>query len=242
MISEKRVLGIITARGGSKGLPGKNVKPLCGKPLIGWTIEAAKQSHLIDDIVVSTDCEQIASISREFGAEIPFLRPANLATDEATSFDVIKHAIEQLQEDGREYEYVISLEPTSPLRESHDIDNAVYQMIEKGAGAIVGVCRAESTNPCFMYRKNTDGFLKSFIAEKIDSSLAIRRQDIEPVYYLEGSVYVSRIDVFLERQGFYHEGTMGYEVPKWKSPEIDDEIDFLLVEAIMKHRRIYNGC
>lgn len=234
MIGDARVLGLVTARGGSKGLPGKNIKPLHGKPLIAWTIEAAHQSFLIDDLIVSTDCEKIADIARCTGAEVPFLRPAEFAADTSTSFDAIKHALDWLKKDGRSYEYIVLLEPTSPLREATDIDNALQNMIAKNATAIVGVCKTETMHPEFMYRKNKLGRLTAFIEKE---NKALRRQDIDDLFFLEGSVYASKVDTFLDEKGFYHAGTLGYEVPKWKSPEIDDEIDFLFIEAIMQHKK-----
>lgn len=235
MINNGLVLGLVVARGGSKGLPGKNIRPLCGKPLIGWTIEAGRKSQFIDDLIVSTDCENIAKVALEFSAEVPFMRPSELAEDTTNSFDVIKHALDWLNTHGRRYEYLVLLEPTSPLRESKDIDCALEEMIAKKASSIVGTCLAETTHPFFMYKQNDNDRLIPFVSglDKV-----FRRQDLESVFFLEGTVYASKIDVLLEKKGFYHEDTIGYEVPKWKSPEIDDEVDFLLVESIMKSRGI----
>ncbi len=235
MIHGKPVLGLILARGGSKGLPGKNVRPLRGKPLIGWTIEAAKQSHVLDAIVLSTDAEEIAATGRALGAEAPFMRPAHLASDTAASMDAIIHAIQWLSAAGRNFEYLVLLEPTSPLREASDIDAAIMKLDTAGAEAIVSVVRAESVHPAFMYFKSEDEMLRPFMA---DGDRSARRQDTVPVFFLEGTVYAARVESLLHRRSFYHEGTLGLEVPKWKSPEIDDEVDLLLVETIMKHRGI----
>jgi N-acylneuraminate cytidylyltransferase/CMP-N,N'-diacetyllegionaminic acid synthase len=238
MIDGARVLGLVTARGGSKGLPGKNLRDLCGRPLIAWSIDAVLQSQFIDDLVVSTDSQEIANAARGYGAEVPFLRPHELATDTTTSVDVIVHAISWLQTAGREYGYIVLIEPTSPLREPQDIDAALRQMVDANADAIVSVCRAETTHPVFMYRRDCQGLLTPYAG---GAGATPRRQDTEPVFFLEGTVYASKIATLLEQRTFCHEGTLGYEVPKWKSPEIDDIIDFLLVESIIRHRGINTG-
>ena len=233
MIDGLEVLALIPARGGSKGLPGKNVRDLCGKPLIAWTIDAARTAHCLDAIVVSTDDKGIAAIAAGRGAEVPFLRPAGLASDTASSIDVVIHAIDALAAAGRVFDLVVLLEPTSPLREAADIDNGVSRMLSLGAGAVVSVCRAESAHPAFMYRQQPDARLAPFMKRQ---PTGMRRQEIEPLFFLEGSLYASRIDVLRAKRSFYHEDTIAYEVPKWKSIEIDDLDDFLMVEALAKHK------
>lgn len=233
MIEGQKVLGLVLARGGSKGLPGKNVRDLCGKPLIAWTIEAACAARCLDALVVSTDDKAIASLAKQYGAEVPFIRPPELASDTASSIDVVEHAIEFLAAAGRTFDIVVLLEPTSPLREPSDIDGAVARLVESGAGSIVSVCRAEATHPAFMYRLDTGAHLKPFLARQPDG---LRRQELEPVYFLEGTIYASHVNVLKERRSFYHDDTIAYEVPKWKSIEIDDMEDFIMVEAIVKHK------
>lgn len=232
-----RVLGLIPARGGSKGLPGKNIRDLCGKPLIAWTIDAARAASCLDAIVVSTDDPGIAAIAARHGAEVPFLRPAELSGDTASSIDMVIHAVDTLAAAGRVFDLVVLLEPTSPLREASDIDNGVSRMLALGASAVVSVCRAESAHPAFMYRQRPDARLMPFMERQ---PTGVRRQEIEPLFFLEGSLYASRIDVLRERRSFYHEDTVAYEVPKWKSIEIDDLDDFLMVEALAKHKGL-NG-
>jgi CMP-N,N'-diacetyllegionaminic acid synthase len=146
VINANAVLGLILARGGSKGLPGKNLRPLRGKPLIGWTIEAAKQSRVLDALVLSTDAADIGAAGRSLGAEVPFMRPPELASDTATSIDAIVHALNWLAERGRSFEYLVLLEPTSPLREAADIDAAIAKLESTGAEAVVSVARAESVH------------------------------------------------------------------------------------------------
>lgn len=233
MKNDWKVLCLVTARGGSKGLPGKNVRPLLGKPLIAWSIEAGLRAPSADALVVSTDDEAIAQAARDAGARVPFMRPPELAGDTASSIDVVLHAIDWLAAAGDSYDVVVLLEPTSPLRKAADIEAALELMVSRGAGAVVSVCRAESVHPAFMYRKDAGGCLQPFLERQPTS---LRRQEIEPLYFLEGTVYVSRIDVLRARRSFYHEDTVGYEVPKWKSLEIDDLDDFLMVEALLKHK------
>lgn len=235
MINNKSALALILARGGSKGLPGKNIRMLRGKPLILWTIEAAQHAASLDAIVLSTDAPDIADVARAAGIEVPFMRPPELASDNATSIDAILHALTWLKERGREYDYTVLLEPTSPLREASDIDAALDQLSTSSAQSIVSVCRAESVHPSFMYSKNAGGLLRPIMGE---AGQSLRRQDTSAVFFLEGTVYAARTQSLFLLRSFYHDQTLGYEVPKWKAPEIDDEIDFLHIEAIMKHRGI----
>jgi len=236
MINGKSVIAIIPARGGSKGLPGKNIKELCGKPLIAWSIEAGLGSKYIDEVMVTTDSEEIARIAREFGAFVPFMRPAELASDIATSFDVIEHAILFYKNNlNKNFGYIVLLEPTSPQRDKEDIDKAIEQLLSNSqASAIVGICKTESQNPAFLVKKNSSS--NTIVGYENHEMKILRRQDIGDVYFFEGSVYVSATDILLSRKTFYHERTLGYEVPKWKSLEIDDLEDFIMVEALMRHK------
>ena len=228
-----RVLGLITARGGSKGLPGKNIRPLCGKPLIEWSISAAKAASCIDHIVVSTDDAAIAEVARRAGADVPFERPSELATDSASSVDVVIHAIDTLAKTDLAFDIVVLLEPTSPLREPFDIDEAVQRLIQTGAGAVVSVCRAVNTHPAFMFSLDEKGRLRPYLERH---PTGLRRQDIDPVFFLDGTLYASRIDVLKTKRSFYHEDTVAFEVPKWKSLEIDDMDDFIMIEFLMARR------
>lgn len=233
MINGMKVLGLVTARGGSKGLPGKNIRDLCGKPLIAWTIGAAKAAGVLDAIVVSTDDPVIATVAEQFGAEVPFLRPELLAEDSASSIDVVLHALDTLAARGREFDLVVLLEPTSPLREPGDIAQGVTQLVSSGAGALVSVCQAECTHPAFMYRQGERHRLMPFLERQ---PTGLRRQELEPLFFLEGTLYISKVDVLRANRSFYHADTIGYLVPKWKSLEIDDMDDFLMVEALVKHK------
>jgi len=234
MYKDKTFLAIIPARGGSKGLPGKNIKELCGKPLIAWSIEAGLKSKYLDEVVVSTDYQDIADIAKSYGASVPFLRPDFLASDTATSFDAVKHTIDYYKNElGKEFDYIVLLEPTSPLREVSDIDNAIKKLLDSKANSIVGISKTEDQNPAFLIEKDKNNFISGY--ENKDMKV-LRRQDIRDVYFFEGSVYVSKTDVLLNKKTFYHDKTIGYEVPKWKSLEIDDIYDFIMIETIMKYK------
>ena len=234
MINSSRVIGLILARGGSKGLPKKNIKLINGMPLISWTILEALSSKFIDDLVVSTDCNEIARIAIDYVANVPFTRPAELATDTTSSFEAIVHALNWLASNGKTHDVIVLLEPTSPMRDSSDIDTSLSLLDSDDASSVVSVCKAESLHPSFMYFMGAGGELIPFSGVQPNG---LRRQDLESTYFLDGSIYCSYVDVFLENGGFYHENTRGYIVPKWKSLEIDDEDDFIMVEALMKHRK-----
>lgn len=234
MYQNKTFLAIIPARGGSKGLPGKNIKKLCCKPLIAWSIEAGLRSKYLDEVMVTTDYQNIAEVSKQYGANVPFLRPDELASDTATSFDAIKHTIDYYKNElNKEFDYIVLLEPTSPLRETSDIDKAIKGLVDSDADSIVGICRTEDQNPAFLVLKNEQNFISGY--ENQDMKV-LRRQDIKDVYFFEGTIYISKTDTLLGKKTFYHENTMGYEVPKYKSLEIDDLDDFVMAEAIMKHK------
>lgn len=234
MYDNKTFLAIIPARGGSKGLPKKNIKMLCGKPLIAWSIEIGMQSAYLDEVMVTTDSQEIADVAQKYGANVPFLRPQELASDTSSSFDAIYHVLEFYKDIlKKEFDYVVLLEPTSPLRETSDIDSAIERLMQSNADAIVGICKTEDQNPAFLITKNEKNHLVGYQNKEMT---VLRRQEIEDVYFFEGTIYVSKTDTLLAKKTFYHETTIGYEVPKYKSLEIDDMDDFVMVEAIMKHK------
>lgn len=161
MYKDKKILAIIPARGGSKGLPGKNIKPLLGKPLIGWTIEQALTSKYIDEIFVSTDSREIADVAETFGVQVPDLRPEELANDTASSMDFILYTLHLLEKRGKNFSYIVLLEPTSPLRDVMDIDYAIEKLVTiEEAESIVGVCKTEAVHPG-IFDKNYPGFLST---------------------------------------------------------------------------------
>ena len=240
MINEKSVIAIIPARGGSKGLPRKNVLPLAGKPLIVWSMDAAAKSKYIDRCIISTDDEEIAQVARENGGDVPFMRPDYLSTDIASSFDVIEHAIEFLNQSDQHYDYLVLLEPTSPLRGLDDIDVALEVLFHNRevADSIVSVSQVESSHPAFDIRINKAGLIAPYIGEGFQ---ILRRQEIEELYFFEGTIYISKVDVLLEQKAFYHNRTLPYKVPRWKSLEIDEIVDLICAEAIINNIEMLEG-
>ena len=236
MIAGKKVLGIIPARDGSKGLPGKNTHPLCGKPLIAWSIEAGLACPCLDEVMVTTDSPEIAAVASQFGAQVPFLRPAHLASDTATSFDAIKHTLDFYRDRfNRTFDLFVLLEPTSPLREVSDINQALEALVATpDAEAVMSFCRCDSVHPSFMVCKDDHGFLKPFAGTQIEAK---RRQDLPEVFFPEGTIYASTVAAYLQRCTFFHDRTLVYAVPRWKSPEVDDMYDLVMIEAIMKYRQ-----
>ena len=236
MYKNKSFIAIIPARSGSKGLPNKNIKKLNGKPLIAWSIETALSCKYIDEVMVTTDSQVYASMAQEYGASVPFIRPPEYATDSTPRSEVISHAISFYKEKGKEFDYIIFLEPTSPLRVVDDLNNAIEKLINNkcGAESIVSVCKLESCHPAFLIKLN-NGFLDFLNPNQ--KSKVLRRQDLDTLYFYEGSLYISEVHSYLEKE-FYHNNTLGYVVPRWKSLEIDEIEDLVMAEAIMKYKNI----
>jgi len=220
------ILAIIPARGGSKGIPRKNIKPLMGKPLIGWSIDAAKQASCIDHIIVSTEDQEIASVARELGADVPFMRPAELAADDTPGIAPVLHAISQLPD----YEWVLLLQPTSPLRSAEDIDGVWQFCQERGAPSAVSVCEV-GKHPYWMYRCNAAQLLEPFIKGRPDVT---RRQDLPPAYALNGAIYLAKTDWLLEQQNFIGPETLGYVMPPERSVDLDTPQDWRWVEFLIE--------
>lgn len=235
MIEGKRVLAIVPARRGSKGLPGKNVRPLAGKPLLAWPVEAAKGSAYVDRIILSTDDADFAEIGKRHGAEVPFLRPAELASDDSPSIEFLLHVVDTLEEAGDRYDYVVLLEPTSPLTQSSDVDAALKLLVSAAVGtdAVVGVAALVTSHPAFALRIAPDGRITPFAANGFGD--LPRRQDLEPLFVLDGSLYVSTVAALRRERGFCHAGTIAYETARHKALEIDDLVDFVCVEAILNN-------
>jgi N-acylneuraminate cytidylyltransferase/CMP-N,N'-diacetyllegionaminic acid synthase len=236
MIDSKRVLALVPARSGSKGLPNKNIRPLMGKPLLAWPIEAALASRFVDKVVLSTDSETYAEIGRKHGADVPFLRPAELASDTSPSIDFILHAIDFLEECGEKFDIFVLLEPTSPMTEACDIDAAIASLCASPLlTAAVSVTAMETQHPAFaVIRDTTTGKIVPLCGGNFRT--LPRRQDLNPVFALDGSFYLSTIDALRQNRGFCHDQTMGIETDRLKSLEVDDLVDFLCIEAILKHR------
>lgn len=219
-------IAIIPARGGSKRLPGKNIKILGDKPLIAWTIDAAIKSKVFDHVFVSTDSEEIACISKEYGAEVPFLRPAELANDTATTNDVVAHLVDWYEtESSNKVSIIAILQPTSPLRNATHINEAFAEMEAKDAKAIISVCELE--HPIhFCNQLGTDRSMAAFINPKNIK----RTQDLDPTYRLNGAIYIFDRNYVGRMNKLYSEGTFAYIMDSKLSIDIDTENDFNLVK------------
>jgi CMP-N,N'-diacetyllegionaminic acid synthase len=233
MIDGHKVLAIIPARGGSKGLPGKNIREMCGKPLIAWTIEKAKKSRYLDAILVTTDNQEIAEISRRFGAHVPFIRPAELATDQASTYDVIRHAMQYFEKaENTVFDYVVLLEPTSPLREDDDIDRMLELLVARKDEFDSIVSMGEVTeHPSIMKRLVGDS-IEPFCPELAQTT---RRQDNAPAYFPFGVAYIAKTGVILEENTFYTRRCTYFLIKRYQNYEIDDMYNFLCTESVMKH-------
>jgi N-acylneuraminate cytidylyltransferase/CMP-N,N'-diacetyllegionaminic acid synthase len=234
MYNGKSFLAIIPARGGSKGLVGKNIKELCGRPLITWSIEAGLKSQYIDEVMVSTDYQTIADISKEHGANVPFLRPQYLASDTATSFDAVKHTIDFYKNElKQEFDYIILLEPTSPLREDRDIDIMIEKIIkdEDKFDSIVSMGEVHE-HPSIMKKIINNNSLTNYCEEL---ELKSRRQDNDKAYFPYGVAYIVKRNALLEEKTFYTKRNAFHEIKRYQCYEIDDIYDFLAIENIMKY-------
>jgi CMP-N-acetylneuraminic acid synthetase len=227
-----QILGLITARGGSKGLPGKNLRPLAGKPLMAWTIETARQCPSLGRVIVSTDDANIAEVGRTFGAEVPFLRPAELAQDDSSHLSVVEHALAWLVKQERfEPDYVLLLQPTCPLRTASDIEEAVNLARARQADAVVSVCEVKE-HPYLTMSLAADGTLRDFVPHQLSS---LRRQDLPKIYALNGAIYLNRPDSLRRHRTFVPPGSCAYVMPRERSLDIDTPWDFHLAELLFKH-------
>lgn len=229
------VLGLITARGGSKGVPRKNVQPMADKPLIAWTIEAALRSHGLSRVLVSTDDEEIAAVAQAWGAEVPFLRPASLAQDASSHIAVVRHALAWLEEhQAFAPDYVMLLQPTSPLRTVEDIEAVLRLASERAVVAVVSVCPVER-HPYLSKCLVADGTLADFVP--IPSHLTyLRHQDLPPVYSLNGAIYLNSRVSLLRDSTFVPPGAVPYIMPPERSLDIDTPWDFYLADLILRNR------
>jgi len=231
MIRTKSVLAIIPARGGSKGVPRKNIRQLSGKPLIAWTIEEAKKSKYIDRLIVSTDDEEIAAIARKWGGEVPFMRPSSLSQDHTPGIEPVLHAISSLPG----YDYIVLLQPTSPLRTSEDIDLCLEHCQGQNANACVSVTMTDKS-PYWMYHLTDENALEPVI---IPEKPIFRRQDAPDVYVLNGAVYIAKTSWLQENQTFLHKETIGYVMPRERSIDVDTELDFSILETIIREKKLF---
>ena len=223
------MIAIITARGGSRGLPRKNVLPFCGKPLIAHTIEAAKRCQVIDRILVSTDDSEIAEVSREFGAEVPFMRPEELASDTASSREVLLHALQFLEGQGERVDSFCLLQPTSPLRTSADIEAASEIFHGKKADSVVSVSSYEHPVQWALEVSDDGRVLPR------ENQMVVRRQEMTEYYRPNGAVYLFRTDFFKAETGYFGGNSYGYIMPPERSVDIDTPLDFVVAETVSRY-------
>lgn len=239
----KKILGIITARGGSKGIPGKNIKPLLGKPLIAYTIEAARKSGALDRLILSTDDQEIAEVARKYGCEAPFMRPAELAEDKTPHLPVMQHALRWLKDNhGYSPDYAMILQPTSPLRQSFHIKEAVELILSTGADSVLSVAEVPEN---FNYRKtmvlDDTNFLKLVNKDPIYKRIA-RRQDLPKNYWSTGMIYLFKTELLFEpiNPNFYGEKTAPYVIDKKYVVDINVPEDWAEAERAMRELGIMN--
>ncbi len=226
MYKDKTFLAIIPARGGSKRLPRKNILALAGKPLIAWSIEAGLKSKYIDKVVVTSDDNEILDIAKKFGSDI-IKRSEELASDTATSFDAIKHTIDSLEK----YDYIILLQPTSPLRDEKHIDDAIKLLVSKEADAVVSICEMDHS-PLWSNTLPEDGNMNRFLRDEVINK---RSQDLEKYYRLNGAIYICKTDKLLEERSFFLKDCIfSYEMDRKSSVDIDEKIDFTIASQLIK--------
>jgi CMP-N,N'-diacetyllegionaminic acid synthase len=224
------MIAIIPARGGSKGLPGKNIKELYGKPLIAYTIEAALNSKVISRVILSTDDEDIARIGKEYGAELPFMRPKNLASDNAKAIDVYLNTLNGLEKtEGKDIDEFIVLQPTSPLRTAKDIDQAYKLFKEKRADSVISFCRELQPISWHKYVDESGCLIPIF------KNTIRNRQEEKPSYFPNGAIYIFK-KWLIEKRKYYSKNTFAYIMPRTRSVDIDSLEDFQYAEFLMKNK------
>lgn len=230
-MSDAKILGVIPARGGSKGIPRKNVYPLLGKPLIAYTIEAALKSRMLTETIVTTDNEEIAEVSKEHGASVPFMRPAELATDLAGAVPTIQHAVREMEKlRGITYDVVLMLQPTTPLRTTEDIDGSLEKLLSTDADSVISVVDVGGHHPMRMKRIEQDGETDILVDYEDEGMENRPRQDLPKVYLRAGSIYATRRDVLMEENSFKGRISRPWVVPPERSANIDLMADMKLAE------------
>jgi CMP-N,N'-diacetyllegionaminic acid synthase len=231
MEKKPRIIGIIPARGGSKGIPEKNIISLAGKPLICYTIDAAKNSKFLNRIVVSTDDEKIATIAKRNGADVPFMRPGSLAKDDTPSVPVVQHAINFMEEqEGCFFDVIVLLQPTSPFRNEKYIDEAIKKELETGADSVITVCKVKH-HPYWNFICKEDRLYPLIT----NSNTPTRRQDLPQTYAPNGAVYVVKRDILFNQNTMFGKDLRGVIMPPEESIDIDDYYDWFLAEMTSKY-------
>jgi CMP-N,N'-diacetyllegionaminic acid synthase len=233
--TKEKILAVIPARGGSKGVLRKNVRLVCGRPLISYTIETAlKVQHLLYRVIVSSEDEEIVAIARQYGADVPFLRPSELSSDEVPTLPVLKHAVEFVEkQDGVTLDWVLLLQPTDPFRNEEDIKAALDLAQQGGCDSVISVVQVFSVHPILMKRIENNRLLPYCIEEKEGT----RRQDYQPPAYMRnGAIYLTRRKVLMEKNSIWGEVIRPYVMPQKRSIGVDSELDLKVVEILMRER------
>jgi CMP-N,N'-diacetyllegionaminic acid synthase len=231
------VVAVVTAKGVSTGLPRKNLRLLAGKPLLAHSIAAAKEAHSVGRVIVSTESDEVRKVALEWGAEVPFMRPKELARDDSSHTDVMIHAITWMEKVWGIPDAVLLLQPTSPLRTPQDIDGAVDLMRKSGCPAVVGVTEAK-IHPYLTYKMGIDGDLMPYVSHNLRYP---RRQDFPPAVALNGSIYLNRCESLLLTRTFQPEGTRAWLMPPERSVDIDRLEDFEIAEMMIRRRSLNHG-
>jgi len=228
------ILALIPARGGSKGLPGKNLIEFGGKPLLAWSVEAARESKApISRVIVSSEDSDILKAAAEAGAECPFIRPTELASDEASGLDPVLHALDWLAKyEDYHPEWLLLLQPTSPLRTAKDIDNSYQLVLEKEGDSVMGVTEAQS-HPSWTKMVDEKGLLKDFVPRE---HLPATRQELQKAYVVNGAIYLIRVDTLREIGGFSNKETLAYIMPQERSVDIDTEFDLRIARFLLSQK------
>ena len=233
MFKGKKILCIIPARKNSKGIKNKNFKKINGKPLIFYPIKASLKSRFIDRIIFSSDSKIYQKFAIKLGADSTFIRSKKLSTDKIPTFDVLKDVLYRLNKNRFFYDIIVLLEPTSPFTTSQDIDNAIKIIVDKKFNSLVSVVDSSKFSIDFQFKKQKNNLIKPLQKKNVHR----RRQDVEKTLVLEGSIYISNVRDFLKNRGFISNKTYGYELPKWKSIEIDDQYDLMLARLLYKIKK-----
>lgn len=229
MFGKQKILALIPARGGSKGIKDKNIIPLAGKPLIAYSIEAAKKSKYIDSIVVTTDSERIAEVAKQYGARVPFLRPVELAADTSKTIDAVLHAIKTLKSMGENYDTLVLLQPTQPLRTADDIDKAIELYYENHEQGLVSISPVDDS-PLLIRSIGADGKLVNLLSQ----NSTCRRQDMPNYYKVNGCIYINKINELHENTSF-NDNKVPFIMDKKHSIDIDEMSDLWMAEYYLKN-------
>lgn len=230
MYNDKKILAIIPARAGSKGIKDKNIIDLNGKPLIAYSIEQGLESKYVDKVIVSTDGEQISKVAKRYGAEVPFVRPREIAGDEAKSIDVMMHCINFLKDKNEIYDYVVLLQPTQPLRQVNHIDESIEKIVSEKSDALVSVSKVKD-HPILMRTIDKRGELKNLL----NSSSTVRRQDMQEFYKVNGVIYINKLDEKFNKDTSLNDNKLAYLMDEKYAVDIDSLMDLKIAKLYLEN-------